>query len=143
MKTQRFYIHSILTILLAFSFITAGAQFIALARKIKSSHTQNAAISVVVLDAKTSKVYRAMTDTVTTAPKIKMTGRDDAKKAVSFTTGTAQVKMKVDSLDRALCQITVSATDSVQPSTKTMELTVNAIQGVCKKLGIKCSVEVK
>jgi len=62
---------------------------------------------------------------------------------VTFTTGTARVKMKVDSLENVLCQITVSATDSVQSSSKTMELTVNAIQGVCKKLGIKCTVEDK
>lgn len=143
MKTQSFSLTLIPTILLAFCFLSAGAQFITLARKIKSKHSQGAEVSVVVLDAKTYKVYRAMIDTVSSAPKLKITARDDSKRAVAFTTGTSHVKMKVDSLETVLCQITVSATDSVQPSAKTMELTVNAIQGVCKKLGIKCTVEGK
>jgi len=133
----------LIIIVLVGSVLPAQSQFIAIARKIKSMHTQAAEVSTVILDAHTYKVYRAVTDTVTSNPRLRIISRDDHKRVLSFISGTSKVKMEVDSLGEVTSKITVSATDSVQPPAKTTEVAVKAIQGVCKKLNIKCTVEEK
>jgi len=95
------------------------------------------------LDAQSYKVYRAVTDTVTSNPRLKIISRDDHKRVICFRSGTSKVKMEVDSLGEVTSKITVSVTDSVQPPAKTTEVAVKTIQGVCKKLNIKCTVEEK
>jgi len=127
---------------LVMALLPASSQFVTLARKIKTRMSGNTEVSTVVLDARTYKVYHALVDTVSTAPKIRITSRDDKKRSVEFTSGSNTVSMKVDSLAEKLCKITVTATDSGQSSSSSVVgVTVKEINAVCKKLGIQCTVE--
>lgn len=127
--------------LLASATLPARSQFVTIARKIKSKHTQTTEVSTVTLDARPFMVYRAVMDTVASSSALKLVGRNDQKRQIDFMAGTGQVKIEVDSLGPTLSQITVSASDPVQPSAKTTETSVNAILAVCHKLGIHCTVE--
>jgi hypothetical protein len=145
MKLFKVFIPLVLTGFLVMNFLPAGSQFVTLARKIKTKMSGNSEESTVVLDARTDKVYHALVDTVSTAPKIKIIRQDDKKRTVEFTSGSNTVSMKVDSLAEKLCKITVTATDSGQSSSSSpssaVGVTVKAINAVCKKLGIQCTVE--
>jgi hypothetical protein len=141
MKMYKFSMLLIVSTLLIMTVFPARSQFVTLARKIKSKISGDGQESTVVLDAKTYKVYKAVIDTVTKVPQLKITKRDDSKRTIEYANGTNTISMKVDSLDTGYSKITVTAMDSGQPSPKTAEVTINAITVVCKKLGIKCTVD--
>jgi hypothetical protein len=141
MKNYRLFSLPVFFLLMLMFTLPGQAQFMMLARKIKGMHTPSADVATVILDAKPSGVYKAMIDTLTTNPKFRVTNKDQAKYLVEFTKEQCKVSMQVDSLDKALSQITVSATASDNNSEKTSSVAVDAIQNVCKKLGIKCTVK--
>jgi hypothetical protein len=121
--------------------VPAHAQFITIARKIKGMHTSSADVATVILDAKTPGVYKAIIDTLTANPKFKITQRDNGRHLVEFTKETYKISMQVDSLDVNLSQITVSATSSDKEAPRSSSMAVDAIERVCQKLGIKCTVK--
>ncbi|MCX6285061.1 MAG: hypothetical protein NTW31_12600 [Bacteroidetes bacterium] len=143
MKTLQHY--SLLLIILC-SFIfssTASAQFITIARKIKSMHSGSTDVATVILDAKTFKVYGAVIDTLTTNAKFKISQRDNTRRFVEFTTGTYKVSMQVDSLAVGLSQITVSSAHVDNSAKQTTDIAVDVILTVCRKLGVKCTLDKK
>jgi hypothetical protein len=136
----------IFSIMMGFVFLVSmpvQAQFVTLARKIKSMHTSKTDVATVMIDARTFRVYQAVIDTLTSNPKFAITGRDNAKRLVEFTKGPYQVTMQVDSLANELCQITVSAAHSDNAQKQAADMAVDAINGICYKLGIKCTHDEK
>jgi hypothetical protein len=121
--------------------LPVDAQWVTIARKIKTMRTGDTDIANVIIDSGTLNVYRAVIDTLTSNPRIKMVLRDDTKRQVRFTNELYTVSMQVDSLATGLSQITVAAVSSANPSQKTTNVAVNAIFGVCHKVGIKCILE--
>ncbi|MCX6303752.1 MAG: hypothetical protein NT040_02175 [Bacteroidetes bacterium] len=119
------------------------AQFITIARKIKTMHTGQADIATVIIDARTHRVYQAVTDTLASNPKFKITSRNNAENTVVFNVKTYTVTMKVDSLANGLTQITVSAAPPGDTEKKATSMAVEAIMGVCKKAGITCTLDKK
>ncbi|MEI7491294.1 MAG: hypothetical protein WCK92_07845 [Bacteroidota bacterium] len=143
MKTLKHY-SLVLIILCSFVFSsTSSAQFITIARKIKSMHSGSTDVATVIVDAKTFKVYGAVIDTLTTNPKFKISQRDNTKRFVEFTTGTYKVSMQVDSLAAALSQITVASAHADNAEKQATDIAVDVIQTVCRKLAIKCTLDKK
>jgi hypothetical protein len=143
MKKYTFYS---LFLLLACAFLfpsNSSAQFVTLARKIKSKHTPQLDVAAVTIDAKTSCVYQAVIDTVTSSKMLTINNRDNAKRLIEFTSGTCKVSLKVDSLGVALSQITATSTHSETATKQGTEVAVDEIKAVCYKLGIKCTVDKK
>ena len=122
---------------------TVSAQFITIARKIKSMHAGPTDVATVIVDAKTFKVYKAVTDTLTTNPKFKISQRDNTKRFVEFMNGPYKVSMQVDSLANDLSQITVSSAHADDATKQTTDMAVDVILAVCQKLGIKCTLDKK
>jgi hypothetical protein len=121
--------------------IPIQAQFVTIARKIKSMRTSETDIATVIIDAKTYRVYRAVIDTLTSNPKFTINSRDDAKRFVEFTTGPNKVSMQIDSLAIDLCQITVSAKHSENATKQSTSIAVEAVLRVCDKVGVKCTLD--
>jgi len=119
----------------------AHAQFITIARKIKGMHTSSADVATVIIDAKASGVYKAVIDTLSANRKFQITHRENSKYLVEFTRDTYRISMQVDSLAVDLSQITVSATTNDKEAPKSSGQAVDAIEQVCRKLGIKCTVK--
>jgi hypothetical protein len=119
----------------------AHAQFVAIARKIKTMHTSQVDVASVMLDAKTSRVYQAVIDTLTADPKVTITNRDNNKRLVEFTHGKSKVSIQVDSLATGFCQITVAAPHSDDAQKQSTDIVTDAITKVCTKAGIKCTIE--
>ena len=88
------------------------AQFVAIARKVKSMRAGDMEVATVLLDAKTYKVYRAVIDTLNTDPKFTITRQDNTKRFVEFTKAKNSISIQVDSLADGLSQITVAAKES-------------------------------
>ena len=141
MNTSRFILHSFLVGLLCSFTFSAHSQFITIARKIKTMHTQESDVATVLLDAKTYKVYQAVIDTLGSDKKFRITSTDPVKRLVVFTEGSSKVTMQVDSLGQGMTQITVSATHPDTPDAKVSNKAVQAIMNVCRKAGIRCSIE--
>ena len=120
---------------------SASAQFITLARKMKSKLSGTTDIATVTLDVKTYKVYGALIDTLLSNKKFTVAKRDDAKRLVEFANGTFKVSMQVDSLAAVKSRITVNAAHSDDADTSAADIAVNAIMAVCKKLSLPCSCE--
>ncbi len=143
MKKYTFYS---MFLLLACAFLfpsTSSAQFVTLARKIKSKHTPQADVATVTVETKTYRVYQAVIDTVTTNKKLTIISRENDKRLVEFTNGTCKVSLQVDSLGVALARITATSTHSETATKQATEIAVDAIKAVCAKLGIKCTVDKK
>jgi hypothetical protein len=121
--------------------IPAQSQFVTIARKIKSMRTSEADVATVILDARTFMVYRAITDTLTSNKKFTITGRDNARRFVEFTTQSYKVSMQVDSLEARLSQITVASVHPDNSSQRTTDIAVEAITRICSMAGVKCSVK--
>ena len=117
------------------------AQFITLARKIKGMHTGDTDVATVILDARTFRVYKAVIDTLSSDPKIRILKKDPEKRTVEFNNGSNTVTMKVDSLETGLSQITVTTPHSGSQQNKETDHAVEAILLVCKKMGIKCTLD--
>ncbi len=117
------------------------AQFVTLARKIKSMRTSQSDIATVIIDAKTFRVYKAVLDTLTSDPKFAINSRDDTKHFVEFTVGTNKVSMQIDSLSVDLSQITVAANHAENAPKQAKDLAVEAIVRVCSKVGVKCTLD--
>jgi hypothetical protein len=135
-----------LAILAGFPFLftlPVNAQFVTIARKIKSMHTSESDVATVILDAKTYKVYRALTDTLSANPKFSITSLDNTKRCVEFTTQNHKVSMQVDSLERDLCQITVASLHLENVPEQPTDYAVDAILKVCRMVGIRCTVDNK
>jgi hypothetical protein len=119
----------------------SSAQFVAIARKIKSMNSGGNDVATVILDAGAARVYKAVIDTLSASPKTRITKRDNPKRHVEFTIGSSDVSMQVDSLDKGLCQIMVLGKEDQNSSKNTTNSAVNAILSVSRKAGIKCSVK--
>jgi hypothetical protein len=119
----------------------ASGQFVALARKIKSGMTEKSNVATVTIDARASKVFTAVIDTVTSKPGFTITKKDSVRRLVEFSHDMISVALKIDSLDRAVSRITVTASESGKPSQKSADEAVNSILAVGHKLKIQCSVE--
>jgi hypothetical protein len=143
MTTSRQVIISIMTGFVFLISIPVHAQFVTLARKIKSMHTSQTDVATVMIDAKTFVVYKAVIDTLTSNPKFAVTGRDNIKRQVEFTKGPYKVTMQVDSLANELCQITVSAAHADNTQKQATDMAVEAIEGICHKLGKTCTHDEK
>lgn len=120
---------------------TASAQFITIARKMKSKLSGSTDVATVTLDVKTFKVYAAVIDTVTSNKKFSIEKRDDVKRIVEFTNSKYKVSMQIDSLASEKSRITVSAAHAENSDKQAVDIAVNAIVAVCKKLGLQCSCE--
>jgi hypothetical protein len=138
---RKLFFSSLLTAFVITFTIPVQAQFITIARKIRSSHTSKADVATVILDAKSFKVYKALIDTLTSVPKLKIISRDNVKRLVEFTYNQNTVSMQVDSLDKDLSQITVVAIPSENAPKQSTEMAVNAIRAACNKAGVKCTVQ--
>ena len=119
----------------------ADAQWVTIARKVKSMRTGTTDIAHVIIDAGTTNVYRAVIDTLTSNPKVDITLRDDKKRQVQFNNELYIVAIQVDSLGTKLSQITVAAVSSGIVSQPKTDVAVRTIFGVCNKAGIKCELE--
>jgi hypothetical protein len=139
-KTASFSIIIVITLFL-FASTDVKGQFVTIARKIKSMRTSDMDVATVILDARTFKVHKAVVDTLTSSPKIKILKQDPVKRQVEFTNGINTLSIQVDSLDIGLSQITVAAAHSGQQQKKATDVAVEVILGVCHKAGIKCTVE--
>jgi hypothetical protein len=131
-------------LLIGFVFLVSvpvHGQFITIARKVKSMLTSQTDVATVLIDARTFKVYKAVIDTVTSDPAFTITKRDNAKRFVEFTHENYTVSMQVDSLAVGLSQITVSAAHSDNTQKQVTDVAVDAIFRVCKKVGIKCTID--
>jgi hypothetical protein len=127
--------------LIILSALSADAQFVTLARKIKSMHSSQADVATVMLDAKPANVYKAVIDTLRSDPKFRITNQDTQKRMVEFSKGNQKVSMQIDSLAANLTQITVAAPHTEDAPKQTTDAATEAILKVCEKIGIKCSVE--
>ena len=123
------------------SSVSGEAQFVTIARKIKSMRTSQSDVATVIIDARTYKVYQAVIDTLTTDPKFKLINQDNVKRLVEFTNGSYTVSMQVDSLAVGLSQITVSAAHADNTQKQATDIAVDAISRVCHKVGIKCTID--
>lgn len=133
-----------LFLMIGFAFLVStsvNAQFITIARKVKSMRTGQTDVATVIIDAKTFRVYQAVIDSLTSDPKFKISNRDNAKRLVEFTSGTYKVSMQVDSLAIGLSQITVAANHSDNSPKQPKDIAVDAIFRVCSKVGVKCTLD--
>lgn len=140
MKRISLFVLLMLAAILMSVTVPVRAQFVTIARKIKSMHTPKADVATVILDARTFMVYRTITDTLTTNKTFQITGRDNARRFVEFTHQDYKVSMQVDSLESKLAQITVTSVHSDNPGKQATDVAVEAIQRVCRMAGIKCTV---
>jgi hypothetical protein len=141
MKTSEKYRVLLLMGMVLLAATPAHAQFVTLARKIKSMHSTKADVATVLIDARPYRVYKAVTDTLTHNKKFVISNIDNAQRQVEFTRGKADVTLKVDSLADGLSQITVSAAHVDDAEKQTTDYAVEAILAVCSKIGIKCTVD--
>ena len=133
-----------LLLMIGFAFLLSSpihAQFITIARKIKSMRTSQTDVATVIIDAKTYLVYKAVVDTLTSDPKFKITSRDNVKRFVEFTNGTNKVSIQIDSLTTGLSQVTVAANHSDASPKQPADLAVDAILRVCNAVGVKCTLD--
>jgi hypothetical protein len=141
MKISAFRSLIILIGLLFLASLTVDAQWVTIARKVKSLRTGDTDIANVIIDAGTANVYKAAIDTLTSNPKVRFTSRDNAKRLVQFSNEMYSVSMQVDSLAAGLCQVTVAAESTGIPPRSETDAAVNVIFGVCHKAGIKCVLD--
>ncbi len=118
-----------------------NAQFVTLARKIKSKHTVQSDVATMIIDAKPYQVYQAVIDTLTSNSRFIINQINDAKRSVEFSTGTSTVSMKIDSLAVGEAQITATAPYAENAKKTASDMAVKAIIAVCQKLGVKYTVE--
>lgn len=117
------------------------AQFLTIARKIKSMKSAGNEVATVILDAGAGKVYQALIDTLLSKPKFRITVKEDSKKHVEFSEEGSTLSMQVDSLDVKLSQITVLAVSSGNSPPGATDAATRAIMSVCDKVGIHCSLK--
>jgi hypothetical protein len=126
--------------LLVFS-VPVSAQWATIARKVKSMRTGKTDVATVLVDARTYRVYGAVTDSLASDPKFKILSRDNTKRLVKFTNGTFTVSMQVDSIAVGLSQITVAADHSDDLEKQATDVAVEAVFRVCQKVGIRCTLD--
>jgi hypothetical protein len=137
---------TVLSRLLMFGFIltlafSSQAQWVTLARKVKSMRTGGTDVATVIIEAGATKVYRAVIDTLTTDPKFGVISRDDGKKYIEFSKEPYLLAIRVDSLANNLAQIIVASNVTGPPPKKPTDMAVDAIFRVCNKVGVKCTLE--
>jgi hypothetical protein len=141
MKISKSLTTLLLTGLIGLISAPADAQWVTIARKVKSMRTGTTDIAHVIIDAGTTNVYKAVIDTLTSNPKVNITLRDDKKRQVQFNNELYIVAIQVDSLGTNLSQITVAAVSSGIVSQPKTDVAVKTIFGVCNKAGINCVLE--
>jgi len=117
------------------------AQFLTIARKIKSMKSDGKDVATVIIDAGAFKVFKAVTDTLTSDPKCEILQRDNTKKFVEFTHDAFSLSLQVDSLAAGLSQITVLAQHSENSQQKTTDVAASVILSVCHKMSIHCTLK--
>jgi hypothetical protein len=131
-------------LMIVFAFLISTpvhAQWMTIVRKVKSMRTSQTDVATVIIDAKTFRIYQAVIDTLTSNPKFQITSRDNTKRLVEFTNGNNKVSMQIDSLATGLSQITVAANHSDNAPKQPTDIAVDAIFGVCHKVGVKCTLD--
>ncbi len=141
MNKIKFHALFLMTWIIFLGSIPLHGQFVTIARKIKSMHTEKTDIATVLIDAKPQKVYKAIIDTLTTDTRVKIKTRDNSIRQVEFNNGRYDVSMRVDSLAAVLTQITVAVENSGESQKPATNPSVEAILKVCQKAGITCTVE--
>jgi hypothetical protein len=143
MKRSSVFFFLLMTMVIISVSAPVQAQFVTIARKIKTLRTGQSDIATVIIDARTFLVYQAVIDTLKSNPKFQITHRNNAENSVEFNIQTYTVTMKVDSLANGLSQITVSAAPPGDSGKQATNMAVEAILGVCNKAGIKCTFDQK
>ena len=121
--------------------LPSQAQFITIARKIKSMNSGDKDVATVILDAGCAKVYKAVTDTLSSDPACRILKRDDAKKQVEFSHDSYTLSIKVDSMDVSVSQITVLSENQGKSTQKSAGKAANVILAVCRKTGLQCTLK--
>ncbi len=119
--------------------LSSQAQFITIARKIKSMNSGDKDVATVILDAGAAKVYKAVTDTLGSDPQSRILKKDDLKRQVEFSHDPYTMSIKVDSLDNGVSQITVLSEHQGKTNEKTAGKAATVILAVCKKAGLHCT----
>jgi hypothetical protein len=143
MKRSSVFFILLVTVVIISVSAPVQAQFLTIARKIKTMKTGQADIATVIIDARTFRVYQALTDTLKSNPKYQVISSNKEENSVEFKIKTYTVTMKVDSLAKGLTQITVSAAPPGDSGKKAANMAVEAIMGVCHKAGITCTLDQK
>ena len=121
----------------------AEAQWVFVARKamgrIKQMQSEHADVASVILEAKADNVYKKALATVSSNPKLKMLGKDDAQMTLGFAAGERKVKMKVSELGDNVSEILVSAAPA-PGGESTSSLVVDRIMDVCRQVKTECHV---
>jgi hypothetical protein len=117
----------------------ATAQFVTIARKVKSMHTPKTDVATVLIEAKTYRVYQAVIDTLTAHKKFKILSKDNSLRKVEFSNGIYTVNMQIDSLANGFSQITVVSDHTDNAQQPQANIAVNAVIAICEKLGVKCT----
>lgn len=142
MKNPRILFVSIIALFaLMIPVLTVNAQFITIARKIKSMHTPQTDIATVMVEAGTAGVYRTVIDTLSSNKTFAITSRNDTKRYVEFTKKGTSFSMQIDSLAKNLSQITVACPKPPDEETSATQPAVQAILRVCKILGVQGTIE--
>lgn len=123
--------------------VSIQAQFVTIARKIKTMRTGQSDIATVLIDARPFLVYQSVMDTLKSNPKFNIIRKEPSGNSVEFSVKTYTITMKVDSLAANLSQITVSAAPPGDSEKQATSMAVEAIMGVCHKAGIKCTIDQK
>jgi|WetSurMetagenome_2_1015567.scaffolds.fasta_scaffold721202_1 hypothetical protein len=121
--------------------VPVDAQFVTIARKVKSMRTSSADIATVIIDAGATNVYRAVIDTLTTDPKFTITQRDNSRSFVEFSRESYIISIQVDSMAVNLSQITVASAAAGRLQMQPTDMAVDAIFRICEKAGVKCTID--
>lgn len=123
--------------------VPADAQFITIARKIKSMNSPSADIAYVIIDAPAARVYQAVIDTLTADPKFSVIQQDKSRNYVEFSRKDQKIAIQVDSLDTGISHLTVTAPKTGGETQKPADMAVDAILRISEKAGVKCTVDDK
>lgn len=143
MKSKNLLISLLLGAALLAVAVPVNAQFITIARKIKSMNTPSADIAYVIIDAGAAKVYQAVIDTLTTDPKFSVIKEDKSRNYVEFSRKEQKIAIQVDSLATGLSHLTVTAPVTGKEAQKPTDPAIDAIFKICEKAGVKCTIDNK
>jgi len=139
MKGYRLFCTMIIVGVMLGSSMPVSAQFVTLARKIKSKLTEGKEVAIVILDAGASKVYKAVNDTLASSPRFMVQARDNQRREVKFMHDEITLSVLVDSLSAGYSRITVEAEPAKNTQPKQTDAAVKAILAVCHKVGLTCT----
>jgi hypothetical protein len=139
-----------LAVLLLVGSTAAGAQWVAVGRKVVGRITSVAQprdaknpgydAATVILDADAGKVFSTAVGLLQKNPNIAITKKDDAKLTVAFKQGDWASEMKITSLGDHLSQMLIVSSAGPGEVSGTSAV-LDAVRRVCDQLGVKYSLE--